>query len=124
MIESNNQSQSLSNIEGVRDIDPETSASYSGGRGFRFGSDPDVILYTKANGQGASLNINAASFDGLPNIGEDFNDKVSSIRIRRGEWRFFKDANYEGLRTPTLGAGKLYNIGKNNDEITSAFRVR
>ena len=47
MLESNNKSHSLSNIKSVRDIDPETAANYSGGKGTLFGDDPDVILYTK-----------------------------------------------------------------------------
>ena len=124
MLKSNNQSQSLYNIKGVRDIDPETAANYSGGKGYLYGDNPDVILYTKANGQGASLNVNAASFDGVPNIGEDFNDRISSIKIIRGEWRFFEDSNYGDGRTGTLDRG-FYNLGFTiNDDITSAFRVR
>ena len=122
MLKSNNQSQSLYNIEGVRDIDQETAANCSGGRGFRFGSNPDVILYTDPNARGASLNLNAATGDGIPNIGDDFNDRTSSIIVRRGKWRFYEDSNYGKDKTRTLGPGK-YNLGANDDKITSAFRV-
>ena len=123
MLKSNNLSHSLSNIEGVRDLNPETAANYSGGRGFRFGPNPDVILYTNPNAKGASLNINAATGDGIPNVGDDFNDRVSSIVVKKGSWRFFEDSNYGGQNTRTLGPG-YYNLGANDDLITSAFRVR
>ena len=83
MFKNHDRSHSLSDIKGVQDITPETAANCSGGRGFRFGPNPDVILYKNPNGKGASLNINAATGDGIPNVGDDFNDRVSSIRVKR-----------------------------------------
>ena len=147
MHKSNNESHSLSNIEGVQDITQETAANYSGGAGYLNSSDPDVILHKDPNGMGDSLNVNAAIADTLSNIGTNdgnggggdngFNDQTSSITILRGTWRFYTEANtttnlptnwFETINAPLnqitipLGPGR-YNLGANNDAITSAERV-
>ena len=128
----NKQFHSLSNIKGVRDINPEVAASYTGGRGVINHPtwSPDVILYSERNGKGKSRRINAATDDGIPNIGEGFNDLTSSIRIKRGAWRFYGDTNYgnpgRGNSVDdgdfTRGPG-FYNLGANNNKITSLRRI-
>ena len=145
MSKSNNQSNSLDNIEFVEDISQETAANCSGGAGYLNSSDPDVILHKDPNGMGDTLNVNAAIGDGLSNIGTNdgnggggnngFNDQTSSITILRGTWQFYSDDNFntsisttEGLTnfdqqvTRPLGPGN-YNLGANNDMITSAVRI-
>jgi hypothetical protein len=129
-----NQSQDLFALDAVQDLDNETAATCSGGVGYLFGSDPDVILYKDSNGQGQSMGVNARTGDGVPNIGfingqggnspkTGFNDVTSSIWIKRGVWNFHDDAGYKGQSTGVLRAGFLYNLGANNDRITSLFRV-
>jgi hypothetical protein len=125
----NNQSLDLFALDTVQDLDNETAATCSGGEGFLSAPEgADVILYKDFDGQGLSLGANAATSDGVSNIGflngpqeSTFNDTVSSIRVVRGRWSFFQDANYGGDNTGPLGPG-LYNLGHNNDKITSAFR--
>ena len=131
----NKQFDSLSNIKGVRDINPEVAASYTGGRGVINHPtwSPDVILYSERNGKGKSRRINAATDDGIPNIGEGFNDLTSSIRIKRGAWRFYSNSLYNDNDAPleaysepgqdfTRGPG-FYNLGANNNKITSLKRI-
>lgn len=144
----NNQSNSLYNIEFVQDISYKTAANYSGGIGrINDGNnDPDVILYSEPNGQGSSIYLNAATGDGIPNIGFNdgvsgggetgFNDFTSSIVIRRGAWQFYEGIGFVDVgadagkvrmpggeqRTSVLGPG-TYNLGANDNKISAAFRT-
>jgi len=122
----NNQTQDLFALDTVQDLDNETAATCSGGDGFLNGPDPDVILYKDPNLQGESLGVNAATGDGIPNIGNAFNDQTSSILIKRGVWRFYQDVSYNQGNPPAnfvvLGPGN-YNLGANNDNITSLERI-
>ena len=131
----NKQSQSLSNVKGVRDLDPETAANYSGGRGVINHPRwiPDVILYSEKNGKGKSIRINAATDDGIPNVGDGFNDLTSSVWIKRGAWKFYEDSEYnEGpdQRGDNFGTEQsftrepgFYNLGANNNLISSLKRI-
>ncbi|MEH2325730.1 MAG: beta/gamma crystallin-related protein [Nostoc sp.] len=114
----------------MKELNDEVATTCSGGITYQGSNDPDIILYNDPNGQGRSLNINASIGDGDPNIGIDnegsinnFNDQASSILIIRGSWNFFQDSGFRGQATGILGPGVLYNLGANNDAITSAFRV-
>jgi hypothetical protein len=60
-----NQPQNLFALDTVQDLDNETAATCSGGVGYLGSGDPDVILYRHARFQGDSLNLNAATGDGL-----------------------------------------------------------
>ena len=144
MLKNNNQSHSLFNIEGVRDINPEMAANYSGGislenarrvggGGLLGGVDPDVILYSEKSGKGKSFRVNAATDYGIFNVGEGFNDLASSVRIKRGAWEFYENSEYnEGPsqrgplsteeRSFTRGPG-FYNLGINNNSISSLKRI-
>ncbi|MBN4006228.1 beta/gamma crystallin-related protein [Nostoc sp. LPT] len=132
-VDMNNNTLAQLNLSAVKEINDEVAANCSGGVGYLYSSDPDVILYKDPDGQGLSLNVNAATGDGVPNIGfadgqgggfeTTFNDTVSSIRILRGSWQFFDNAGYSGDTTGRLEPGVLYNLGFNDDKITSAFRA-
>ncbi len=135
MTKTANKLNSLDRIAFVEDIDQEAAASYSGGIGrINDGkNDPDVILYENTRFGGASIGINAATGDGVPYVGNSFNDKTTSIRIIRGRWRFHTDANYGGdplvLLPGTYDVAGGYNsfpfryLGPNfNDKFSSLFR--
>ncbi|MEH2381144.1 MAG: beta/gamma crystallin-related protein [Nostoc sp.] len=128
-VDMNNNTLAQLNLSAVKELNDEVAASCSGGEGFLSGpgSDADVILYKDPDGQGQSLGVNAVTGDGVSNIGllggqdTTFNDQTSSIRVVRGTWSFFQDQGYGGDNTGLLAPG-LYNLGHNNDAITSAFR--
>jgi hypothetical protein len=139
----NNQSNSLYSIEFVQNISPETSASYSGGAvtvgvaAPQFDSaavGSDIVLYKDSDLQGQSMGLSGQVLEAnvgvgefvniglLPDGGEStFNDTVSSITVNRGTWQFFTDD--EGGDTGFLAPGN-YNLGANNDRITSLKLVR
>ena len=133
MLKNNKQFHSLSNIKGIRDLNPEVAASYAGGIGVINHPtwSPDVILYSEKNGKGKSIRINAATDDGIPNVGEGFNDLTSSIRIKRGAWKFYSETKFnvptpgnsaDGEQSFTRGPG-YYNLGTNNNKISSLKRI-
>lgn len=113
----------------VKELNDEVAASCSGGVYYKLGPNPDVIFYRGLNATGGGLRLNASPGDGDPNIGilkngrsTNFNDQASSIVIRRGRWNFFRDSNFKGQSTGILGPGR-YNLGANNNSITSALRI-
>lgn len=60
-----------------------------------------------------------------PNVGNDVNDRVTSIVINEGTWRFFTDSQYRGV-SADLSPGRYPNIGLGtipNDSITSFRRI-
>jgi Beta/Gamma crystallin len=122
-----NQTQDLLALDTVQELDNETAAKCSGGVGYLFGRDPDLILYEHHNGEGQSIGANAATGDGIPNLDPEFNDRTSSIRILRGVWGFYEHAGYNGWRINgpqfvVLGPG-YYNLEANNDIISSLKRL-
>ncbi|MHC5939452.1 beta/gamma crystallin-related protein [Nostoc sp.] len=128
-VDMNNQTLAQLSFSAVKELNDEVAATCSGGVSYLGSNDPDVIFYRDINFGGDSLNLNASTGDGDRNIGLDneghdngFNDQASSIRILRGTWNFFDDSNFQGQSTGNLGPGN-YNLGANNDAITSAFRV-
>jgi hypothetical protein len=128
MTKINNQSNSLDSIEFVQDISPETAANYSGGADFVFGGG-NIILHKDPNGQGQSLGINSSIGEDIniglfPTNGREttFNDTVSSITINDGIWQLYTDEGLKGDTTGALPPG-TYNLGANDDAITSIIRV-
>lgn len=127
----NTQSNSLYDIEFVQDINHETAANYSGGISFVSGPGNDfanIVLHKDPNGQGLNIGINGA-VDETANIGlfsdgieTTFNDTVSSITINEGVWQFFTDDGLVGDTTGPLPPGS-YNLGANDDAITSVIRL-
>lgn len=80
----------------------------------------DLIVYSDANHSGQSLGLNAS----VHSLGElDFNDRVSSVKIRRGDWQFCTDNNYAG-RCIILDADEiLMSRFRLNNGISSIRRV-
>jgi hypothetical protein len=132
MAKINNQTQNLFALDTVQDLDNETAATCSGGLGYLYGPNPDVILHKDPDSRGQSMGVNARTNDGILFIGSSdgkggglettFNDTVSSITIKRGTWQFFDHYGYKGDTTGRLGPG-TYNLGHNNDRISSVLRV-
>lgn len=94
----------------------------SGGRGNDRGNDRggSVTLYADVDFRGASRD-SGESRD-LRNL--DFNDTVSSIRIRSGAWEFCEDADFRGrCMTFDRDVPSLVSAGF-NDKISSMRRVR
>ena len=59
------------------------------------------------------------------NVGDAVNDRVTSIIINEGTWRFFTDSQFRGV-SADLGSGRYPNIGLgtiSNDSITSFRRI-
>ena len=122
--------QSLDNINFVQDITPKNAANYSGGIGRvnDGNNDPDIILYEDRGLEGASRGINAVRGDGIPNLVDfDFNDKTSSILLRDGVYRLYRDSNYRNpiatLGNVFLTRGVLELEGDNDNTISSVKRI-
>lgn len=79
-----------------------------------------LTIYEHINYGGASLSTQFNS----SYVGNDWNDKTSSIYISSGTWRFYEHAGYQGNYTD-LGPGAyswVEDIGIPNDSISS-FKV-
>jgi hypothetical protein len=74
-----------------------------------------VVVYEHAGGAGRSLNV-VASMANLDSVG--FNDEISSIEIRRGQWMFCEHADFRG-KCITLGPGRHSIETYFNDAISS-----
>ncbi len=108
-----NQTNNLYTIDTVQDLSQESAAAIQGGAA--------VELYDHSNFRGLLVSTNV----GTPNVGSRVNDRVTSIKINQGVWRFYVDSNYRGVSTD-LGPGQYANIGLGripNDSITSFRRV-
>lgn len=81
-----------------------------------------VELYADSNFRKKLVETNSDS----PNVGNAVNDRVTSIVINNGTWRFFTDSQFRGVsadfapgRYPNIGLGKIPN-----DSITSFRRIK
>ena len=80
-----------------------------------------VELYNDSNFRGKLVETNSD----ILNVGNDVNDRVTSIVINQGTWRFFTDSQYRGV-SADLRPGRYPNIGLGtipNDSITSFRRI-
>jgi Beta/Gamma crystallin len=126
------QSNSLYNIKFVRDISSETAANYNGGAELVLGNTntfADIVLHKDTNAKGQKLGVDSPGGE-IINIGvfpdgseTTFNDTVSSITVNKGAWQFFTDSGASG-DTGFLTPGRTYNLGANNDAITSIRRIK
>lgn len=95
-----------------------------GGWGHGWGQDGQgtVVLYENDDFDGRSLDASQGVEDLKP---RGFNDRVSSIVIRRGLWEFCSDADYRG-QCITLGPGRYPNLRawSLNDKLSSVRRVK
>jgi hypothetical protein len=81
-----------------------------------------VILYEHINYGGEHLNADSNQ----KYVGNQWNDRISSIKIQSGTWRFYEDANYEG-RYWDLGPGTyswVEDVGIPNDLISSFKQIK
>ena len=86
----------------------------------------EVILFQDANFHGPHKHV----FDNEPNLNapddHGFDNKVSSIAVIDGNWRFFKDANFQNPYSVVLGPGLYDFVGKfkiTNDDMSSLTAV-
>ncbi len=80
-----------------------------------------VELYADSNFGNKLVETNSDS----ANVGDDVNDRVTSIVINDGTWRFFTDSQYRGV-SADFGPGRYPNIGLGeipNDSISSFKRI-
>lgn len=80
-----------------------------------------VELYAKDNFRDKLVETNNDS----PNVGDGVNDRVTSIVINEGTWRFFTDSQYRGV-SADFGPGRYANVGLGtipNDSISSFQRI-
>jgi hypothetical protein len=83
---------------------------------------PHVILFEHANFHGAHKHV----FGPEPNLnaGDDnfFNDRVSSLVVLSGSWKFFQNSGFDAPYPPTLGPGvypSVEAVGIKNDDMSS-----
>jgi hypothetical protein len=83
-------------------------------------SAQEVTLYSRPDFQGRSVTLrnDAANFQRF-----GFNDRVSSLRVRRGTWELCTDSDYRG-RCRTFEPGDYATLGRANDSFSSARPVR
>jgi Beta/Gamma crystallin len=80
---------------------------------------PHVILFEHVNFRGAHLHVfrperNLVAFS--------FNDRVSSIVVLDGTWRFYRHKDFDGAYARTLGSGLYPNVETvdiQNDDMSS-----
>jgi Beta/Gamma crystallin len=84
---------------------------------------PEVIVFWDANFDGESWTTSFPVGWGWSYVGDHWNDQISSVIVRCGQWQFFLDANMGGNST-TVGPG-CYTFVENmpfnfpNDAISS-----
>lgn len=109
----NNQTNNLYTIDTVQDLSQESAAAIQGGAA--------VELYDDSNFRKRLVSTDS----GTRNVGNNVNDRVTSIVINQGRWRFYTDSNFRGV-SADLGPGRYPNIGLGiipNDSISSFRRV-
>ena len=79
----------------------------------------EMIVFADSNFRGASGSFT----QDLPNVGNFWNDKITSAKVISGTWQMFADTNFNG-RSVTLPPGEYPNLaispgGINNDSISS-----
>jgi len=82
-------------------------------------SAAEVIVYE-------SINFGGESFDSTydqPYVGDHWNDKISSIKVVSGTWRFYESPNYGG-RYWDLGPGGYSSVESVGipDNLISSFK--
>ncbi len=75
---------------------------------------PEVVIYQDHDYGGPSHRTNL----NFRRMSREFNDKISSIVVVRGTWRFYRDPNYVGDYWD-LEVGYYPNIGAVSDVISS-----
>ena len=90
---------------------------YSSGRPICvYANNPDtakLIVYEHHNSQGAQKEY----LEPADNVGNEWNDRISSVYAVKGDWEMYEHANYEGRRQ-TVKEGQSINVPF-NDDVTS-----
>jgi hypothetical protein len=84
-------------------------------------SAAEVIVYELTDFGGNSLDAT----DDQSYVGDQWDDKISSIKVKSGTWRFYEDINYGG-RYWDLGPGEyssVENVGIPDDSISSFKQI-
>lgn len=106
-----------SSLPGLND---KISSVREAGRDGGGSRDAALELFTDSGQRGASAALNADR-DDFVDIG--FNDRASSIRVRRGYWQLCSDAYYRGS-CRVFGPGEHDDLGRSlNDRVSSARLV-
>ncbi len=85
-----------------------------------------VILFEHVNLHGAHKHVFNSESNLAAHDDDFFNDRVSSIAVLSGTWRFYMHSNYIGQYAATLGPGIYRNVGSlgfDNDAISSLQAV-
>ena len=113
----------LTGIAGVQELDNEAAAAIQGGDALELYNDTGVF--------GASGLLGEFNRGGKAKLSSKANDKISSIVIHDGRWRFYEHENYGGASIE-FGSGRydlpLYVLRYNpfttwNDQISSFKRI-
>jgi hypothetical protein len=85
-----------------------------------------VILFQDANFHGAHKHVFDNETDLKASDDDSFNDRVSSIVVFSGNWKFFKDPDFQNPYPVVLGPGLYDFVGKfkiTNDDMSSLTTV-
>lgn len=79
----------------------------------------EMIVFADSNFRGSSGSFT----QDLSNVGNFWNDKITSVKVISGTWQVFGDTNFNG-RSITLSPGEYPNLaispgGIDNDSISS-----
>lgn len=92
-----------------------TAVAQAQAAGWNDERDAPVVVYEHAGGAGRALNV-VGNMPNLDSVG--FNDEISSVEIRRGQWLFCEHADFRG-KCITLGPGRHSIEAYFNDSISS-----
>jgi hypothetical protein len=86
-----------------------------------------IILFEHNNLHGAHKHVFIEEANLNRSDDSFFNDRISSFVILEGNWTFWRDSNFSGPKSTTLGPG-VYNwvesFGIPNDSVSSLSSVR
>ena len=117
MFKAKKQLKSIHDTKFVSDISSEAAANCTGGGP----ATPDIIVFEDGDLQGEATGFNSAPGEGISNLG-NFNDRISSATINRGEWQFFFDEDFGGSSSPVFGPGDLPVVPLAANDQTSSLR--
>lgn len=81
---------------------------------------PEIVIYEHSNFSGASVRTNLGWYE----VGDWWNDKISSIVVVSGVWRFYEHWHFEG-RYWDIGPGYYYRVEEGGipNDVISSFRI-
>ena len=92
-----------------------------GGRWNGNGRGCEAIVYRDSHFRGEPRRLSSDT----PWVGDQWNDRISSIRVLSGNWVFFSDRDYRGAGLPVDRRDEVVSLdGGWNDRISSAYCER